>query len=51
MQSIAEEMGLTGAPAIMIREFSEGDAFQVRELFIATNRLLSPPELCEAFEA
>jgi GNAT superfamily N-acetyltransferase len=36
---------------IDIRVFQDGDAPQVRELFIATNRLLSPPDLREAFEA
>jgi GNAT superfamily N-acetyltransferase len=40
-----------GGRAITIREFSEGDAPLVRELFIATNRLLSPPKLRDAFEA
>jgi GNAT superfamily N-acetyltransferase len=34
-----------------IRPFAEGDARQVRELFISVNRLLSPPELRDAFEA
>jgi len=36
---------------IEIRPFTEGDASQVRELFVATNRLLSPPDLRDAFEA
>jgi GNAT superfamily N-acetyltransferase len=36
---------------ITIRPFADGDASQVRELFIATNRLLSPPDLRDAFEA
>jgi len=36
---------------ITIRPFAEDDAAQVRKLFIATNRLLSPPELRDAFEA
>jgi GNAT superfamily N-acetyltransferase len=36
---------------IIIRPFSEGDAAQVRELFIAVNSLLSPPDLRDAFEA
>ena len=36
---------------ITIRPFADGDASQVRKLFIATNRLLSPPHLRDAFEA
>jgi putative acetyltransferase len=36
---------------ITIRPFSERDADQVRALFVAVNRLLSPPDLREAFEA
>jgi putative acetyltransferase len=40
-----------GERAVTIREFSEGDASGVRELFIVTNRLLAPPQLWEAFEA
>src|SRR5580700_3171497 len=36
---------------IIIRPFSERDAAQVRELFITVNRLLSPPDLRDAFEA
>jgi GNAT superfamily N-acetyltransferase len=36
---------------IIIRPFSDRDAAQARELFIAVNRLLSPPELRDAFEA
>jgi GNAT superfamily N-acetyltransferase len=36
---------------ISIRPFAEGDAPQVRELFILVNRLLSPPDLRDAFEA
>jgi GNAT superfamily N-acetyltransferase len=36
---------------IEIRPFADDDAPQVRELFIATNRLLSPPDLRDAFEA
>lgn len=35
---------------VTIRGFSEGDAPQVRQLFIDTNRLLSPPHLRDAFE-
>jgi GNAT superfamily N-acetyltransferase len=34
-----------------IRPFQDGDGAQVRELFIATNRLLSPPNLRDAFDA
>jgi hypothetical protein len=41
----------TLGPEITIRPFADGDAAQVRELFIATNRLLSPPDLRAAFEA
>jgi hypothetical protein len=36
---------------ISIRLFSERHAAQVRELFIVVNRLLSPPNLRNAFEA
>jgi GNAT superfamily N-acetyltransferase len=35
---------------ITIRPFADGDAVEVRELFVATNRLLSPPDLRDAFE-
>ena len=35
---------------ITIRPFSEPDAARVRELFITVNRLLSPPDLRDAFE-
>jgi GNAT superfamily N-acetyltransferase len=35
---------------IAIRSFAENDALQVRELFIAVNRLLSPPDLRDSFE-
>jgi putative acetyltransferase len=35
---------------IAIRPFAEHDASQVRELFIAVNRLLSPPDLRDSFE-
>jgi GNAT superfamily N-acetyltransferase len=35
---------------ITIRPFAEQDAAQVRELFITVNRLLSPPDLRDAFE-
>jgi hypothetical protein len=36
---------------VTIRPFAEKDAAQVRELFITVNRLLSPPDLRDAFEA
>jgi GNAT superfamily N-acetyltransferase len=36
---------------IEIRPFAGDDAAQVRELFIATNRLLSPADMRDAFEA
>jgi GNAT superfamily N-acetyltransferase len=36
---------------ITIRPFADDDAPQVRKLFIAINRLLSPPDLRDAFEA
>jgi GNAT superfamily N-acetyltransferase len=35
---------------ITIRPFAEHDTPQVRELFITVNRLLSPPDLRDAFE-
>jgi putative acetyltransferase len=35
---------------VIIRPFIEHDAAQVRELFITVNRLLSPPDLLDAFE-
>ena len=35
---------------LTIRPFAEQDAAQVRELFITVNRLLSPPDLRDAFE-
>ncbi len=34
----------------IIRPFAVDDTEQVRELFIAVNRLLSPPHLRDAFE-
>ena len=40
---------LVGA-RITIRPFAEQDAGQVRALFIRVNRLLSPPDLRDAFE-
>jgi GNAT superfamily N-acetyltransferase len=36
---------------ITIRPFAELDASQVRDLFVTVNRLLSPPDLRDAFEA
>jgi len=36
---------------VTIRPFAERDAAEVRELFITVNRLLSPPDLRDAFEA
>jgi GNAT superfamily N-acetyltransferase len=39
------------ATEIIIRPFFERDAAQVRELFITVNRLLSPPDFRDAFEA
>ena len=36
---------------VTIRPFTERDAAQVRQLFITVNRLLSPPDLRDAFEA
>ena len=37
--------------ATIIRPFEDADAEAVRELFIAVNRLLSPPHMHDAFEA
>ena len=34
-----------------IRPFAEHDSIQVRELFVAVNRLLNPPDRRAAFEA
>ncbi len=31
---------------IAIRPFADDDASQVRELFVAVNRLFSPPDVC-----
>jgi putative acetyltransferase len=42
--------GHNPSPEITIRPFEERDACEVRELFIAVNRLLSPTNLREAFE-
>ena len=36
---------------VTIRPFAEQDAAHVRELFITVNRLLSPPDLRDTFEA
>ena len=36
---------------ITIRQFEESDAPRVRELFIAVNRQLSPPNMRDAFES
>jgi hypothetical protein len=36
---------------IIIRPFVQQDAAQVQALFITVNRLLSPPDLRDAFEA
>jgi ribosomal protein S18 acetylase RimI-like enzyme len=36
---------------VTIRPFADQDTAQVRELFITVNRLLSPPDLRDAFEA
>jgi GNAT superfamily N-acetyltransferase len=38
-------------PEVTIRPFAERDGPQVRALFITVNRLLSPPDLRDAFEA
>ena len=37
--------------SVRIRPFAAADAREVRELFIAVNRLLAPPDRREAFEA
>jgi GNAT superfamily N-acetyltransferase len=37
--------------ATIIRPFAEVDAAQVRQLFVAVNRLLAPPHMRDAFEA
>jgi RimJ/RimL family protein N-acetyltransferase len=44
-------VGENVSPEITIRPFVEEDAFQVRELFILVNRLLSPPNMRDAFES
>jgi len=33
-----------------IRRYQDGDAAEVRSLFIRVNRLMAPPHLAEAFE-
>ena len=50
MSSGSAKRGHNPNPEITIRPFAERDASEVRELFIAVNRLLSPPDLREAFE-
>jgi GNAT superfamily N-acetyltransferase len=40
-----------GSRAVTIRPFADRDTAQVRELVIAVNRLLSPPDLRDAFDA
>jgi GNAT superfamily N-acetyltransferase len=47
---LARKDRLVGAK-ITIRPFGQEDAARVRALFIAVNRLLSPPDLRDAFEA
>ena len=47
----AERAGANLNTEIEIRPFTDDDASQVRELFVAINRLLSPPDLRDAFEA
>jgi len=39
------------SPDFTIRPFEAGDEFDVRELFVAVNRLLCPPDMRERFEA
>ena len=50
MSSGSAKRGHNQSPEITIRPFAERDASEVRELFIAVNQLLSPPDLREAFE-
>jgi putative acetyltransferase len=38
-------------PGITIRLFADEDAIRVRELFVAVNRQLSPPQMRDTFEA
>ena len=40
-----------GSRTVTIRPFADWDTAQVRELVIAVNRLLSPPDLRDAFDA
>jgi putative acetyltransferase len=44
-------MGRTVSASLVIRSFTERDAFRVRELFVTVNRQLSPPDMREVFEA
>ena len=37
-------------PKITIRPYADGDAGPVRELFVTVNRMLSPPDMRDAFE-
>jgi GNAT superfamily N-acetyltransferase len=39
------------SPATVIRPFAESDSAEVREMFVAVNRLLSPPHMRDLFEA
>lgn len=53
---LSQEMGhhqqnRPGPQAVTIRPFADRDTAQVRELVIAVHRLLSPPDLRDAFEA
>jgi putative acetyltransferase len=38
-------------PGIIIRPYEDRDAKPVRDLFVTVNRLLSPPDMREAFES
>ena len=51
MSSGSAKRGHNQSPEITIRPFAERDASEVRELFIAVNQLLNPPDLRETFEA
>ena len=42
-------MGAAGLP-LDIRRYRDGDAAEVRALFIRVNRLLAPPHMAQAFE-
>src|SRR5262249_57467144 len=46
-----EEEDGPGQQKVRMRDVGEEDAAQVQELFITVNRLLSPPDLRDAFEA